>query len=140
MPAVSKGHDHRARTATRPAHDERCARIWVRRGLCRPCRKTFTILPDWLSPSAQYTLRCRQQSCERISAGESLEEAAPHCQDPARLPDPSTVRRWAQRRLLSVWWWVKTRAKSDPFLQAPTILAWDLGAVCRNFPLEARSP
>ena len=25
----------------------------------------------------------------------------------SRLPDPSTVRRWAQRRLLSVWCWVK---------------------------------
>ena len=34
-----------------------------------PCRKTFTILPDWLAPSGHYSLRCRQQACERIAAG-----------------------------------------------------------------------
>jgi hypothetical protein len=26
------------------------------------------------------------------------------------------------------------------FLQAPTIVAWDIGAFCRILPLEARSP
>jgi hypothetical protein len=95
---------------------------------------------DWLAQSAHYTLRCRQQACERISAGDSLEQAAPHCQDPARLPDPSTVRRWVQRRLFSVCWWVKTGATSEHVLRAPTILAWDLAALSRNLPLEARSP
>jgi len=92
-------------------------------------------LPDWLAQSAHYTLRCRQQACERISAGDSLEQAAPHCQDPARLPDPSTVRRWVRRRLFSVCWWVKTGATSEHVLRAPTILAWDLSALCRNLPL-----
>ena len=124
----------------RPAHDGRCERIWVRRGMCRPCRTSFTILPDWLVPCAPYTLRCRQQACERISAGDSLEQAAPHCQDPERLPDASTVRRWVQRRLLSLWWWVRADAQKAHFLHSPTILAWDLSAVCRNLPLEARSP
>ena len=75
-----------------------------------PCRKTFTILPDWLAPSAHYSLHCRQQACERIAAGDSVEQAAPHCKDPSRLPDPSTVRRWAQRRLLSVCCWLKAGA------------------------------
>ena len=130
------GHGRRLRSA----HDDRRKAIWVRRGVCRPCRKTFTILPDWLAPSAHYTLRCRQQACEQMATGESLEQAAPHCQDPARLPDPSTVRRWAQRRLLSLWWWVKGGTKCESFLQAPTILAWDLSALCRNLPLEAGSP
>jgi len=130
------GHGRRLRSA----HDERHKAVWVRRGLCRPCRKRFTILPDWLAQSAHYTLRCRQQACERISAGDSLEQAAPHCQDPARLPDPSTVRRWVQRRLFSVCWWVKTGATSEHVLRAPTILAWDLAALSRNLPLEARSP
>jgi hypothetical protein len=103
----------------------------VRRGICQPCRKTFTILPDWLALSACYTLRCRQQACERIAAGESSEQAAPHCKDPTRLPDPSTVRRWAQRRLLGVWCWLTSGAVGAHLLRAPTILAWDLGAVCR---------
>jgi len=34
--------------------------IWVRRGICQPCSKTFTILPDWLVPSGDYSLHCRQ--------------------------------------------------------------------------------
>jgi hypothetical protein len=56
------------------------------------------------------------------------------------LPDPSTVRRWAQRRLLSVWCWVRASAQGEPFLWTPTILVWDLGALCRILPIEARSP
>ena len=108
--------------------------------MCRPCRKTFTILPDWLVPSGHYSLRCRQQSCERTAAAYAAEQAAPHCKDPTRLPDPSTVRRWAQRRLLSVWYWVRAGAQDEHFLKTPTILAWDLGALCRILPFEARSP
>ena len=47
------------------------------------------------------------------------------------MPDPSTVRRWAQRRLLSVWCWIKIGVKDPHFLQTPTIAAWDLSALCR---------
>jgi hypothetical protein len=97
-------------------------------------------LPDWLAPSGHYSLRCRQQACEHIAAGDTAEQAAPHCQDPTRLPDPSTVRRWTQRRLVSLWCWIKVGVKSQHFLRRPTILAWDLGALCRILPIEARSP
>jgi len=97
-------------------------------------------LPDWLAPSAPFTLRCRQQACENIAAGDSVEQAAPHCKDPSRSPDPSTLRRWAQRRLLSVWRWVKIGAVGQRFFQAPTILAWDLSGLCRILLIEARSP
>ncbi len=130
------GHGRRLRQC----HDDQRQRIWVRRGICRPCRKTFTILPEWLAPSGRYSLHCRQQSCERIAAGHSTEQASPHCKDPTRLPDPSTVRRWAQRRLLSVWCWVKGGAQSGYSFQPPTILAWDLGVLCRILLIEARSP
>jgi hypothetical protein len=112
----------------------------VRRGICEPCGKTFTILPDWLAPSGHFTLRCRQQACERIADGESAEQAAPYCKDPARLPDPSTVRRWAQRRLLSLWCWIGVGAHGHNFLSTPTILAWDLAALCHILPIEASSP
>jgi len=112
----------------------------VRRGICLPCGKTFTILPDWLTPSGHYSLYCRQQSCERIGAGDSAEQAVPHCKDPGRLPDPSTLRRWAQRRLISVWYWVRACVQGEHFLRTPTILAWDLVAFCRILPIEARSP
>jgi hypothetical protein len=130
------GHGQRLR----PSHDDRRESFWARRGLCRPCNKTFTILPDWLAPSGHYSLHCRQQSCERIAAGDSAEQAVPHCKDPTRLPDPSTVRRWAQRRLLSLWCWIKAGAVGQHFLQTPTIVAWDLSAFCRILPLEAKSP
>ena len=112
----------------------------MRRGICQPCAKTFTILPSWLAPSGHYTLHCRQQACELVAVGESAEQAAPHCKDPARLPDPSTVRRWAQRRLFTLWCWLTAGAIGMHFLRTPTILAWDLGAVCRILPMEARSP
>jgi hypothetical protein len=131
------GHGQRPRQA----HDDRHERIWVRRGICRPCHKTFTILPDWLAPAAPFTLRCRQQACENIAAGASVEQAAPHCQDPSHSPDPSTLRRWAQRRLLSMCCWARAGVTaSKHFLGAPTIVAWDFAAVCRILPMEARSP
>jgi hypothetical protein len=83
---------------------------------------------------------CCEAVRERIAAGDSVEQAAPYCKDPTRLPDPSTMRRWAQRRLLSLWCWIKAGAQGERFLRAPTILAWDLGTVCRILPIEARSP
>jgi len=97
-------------------------------------------MPDWLVPGGLYSLRCRRQSCNRITAGHTGEEAAPHCKDPSRLPDPSTVRRWAERRVLSVWCWMRTGAQAGHFLRTSTILVWDLGAFCRILPIEARSP
>jgi hypothetical protein len=97
-------------------------------------------LPDWLAPAAPFSLRCRQQAGEHIAAGDSVEQAAPHCQDPSRSPDPSTLRRWALRRLLSVCCWVKAGAIGEYFLRTPTIVAWDLIAVCRILLIEARSP
>jgi hypothetical protein len=130
------GHGRRRRQAHDASHEQ----IWVRRGICRPCGKTFTILPHWLAPSTPFSLHCRQHACEHIAAGASVEESAPHCKDPSRSPDPSTLRRWAHRRLLSVCGWVKAGAFSQYFLQAPTIVAWDLIALCRILPMEARSP
>jgi hypothetical protein len=130
------GHGRRLRHA----HDDRRELIWVRRGICHPCRKTFTILPDRLAPAAPFSLRCRQQACESVAAGASVEQSAPHCKDLARSPDSSTLRRWAQRRLLSVYCWVKAGAYGEYFLRTPTIVAWDLSAVCRILRIEASSP
>jgi hypothetical protein len=130
------GHGRRLRQS----HDDHRESIWVRRGVCRSCGKTFTILPEWLAPSAHYTLRCRREACERIAAGESAEHAAPLCKNSTHLPDPSTVLRWAHRRLLSLCCWVKAGPPGVLFLRIPTIVAWDLGVLCRILPVEARSP
>ena len=94
----------------------------MRRGICRPCKKTFTILPDWLTPSTHYSLHCRRRACERIASGDSVEQAAPHCKDPSRLPDSSTVRRWAHRRLRSIWSWVKLALKAGSSFSHPPSL------------------
>jgi hypothetical protein len=85
-------------------------------------------------------MHCRQQACERIVAGHSVEQAAPYCKDPARLPDPSTLRRWIQRRAFSLWCWLKTAGAAACIFAAPTIVAWDLNASCRMLRLEAKSP
>src|SRR5499427_8369342 len=130
------GHGRRLRQA----HDDRHDRIWVRRGICRPCGKTFTVLPNWLAPSGHFSVPCRQQACERIAAGAAVEQSAPHCKDPSRSPDSSTLRRWAHRRLLSVCCWVMAGVIGTRFLRAPTIVAWDLIALCRILPIEAKSP
>jgi hypothetical protein len=72
----------------RPAHDDRHQRIWVRHGICRPCGKTFTVLPHWLVPAAPFTLSCRQLACERLAAGDSPRKTSPF---PADMTYPDRV-------------------------------------------------
>jgi hypothetical protein len=133
------GHGKRRKQA----HDQQQDWIWVRRGLCRLCGKTFTILPSWSPPYGHYSLHCRLQAWEAICAGSDWDQAAPHCKDPTRSPDPTTLRRWAWRRLLSlgqslkVWLWT---LDWHDFLQAPTILAWDWMAAGHILLVEARDP
>jgi len=133
------GHGRRLKQA----HDEWHAQIWIRRGLCRPCKKTFTVLPDWSPPSATYSLHCRQKAWELLRQSDSnWEGSVPDVADASRSPDPSTVRRWAGRllalgTLLAAKLWQATDCSASMF---PTILAWDWIAVRRILPLEARSP
>jgi Domain of unknown function (DUF6431) len=135
------GHGQRRKQA----HDDRHDWIWVRRGLCRPCGETFTILPTWSSPYGQYSFRCRRQSWESSCHGiGGWEQVSPQTKDPNRLPDPATLRRWACRRLLSLccslkFFWFCWPGWST-FFRAPTILAWDWAAAWRNLRLEAHSP
>ena len=130
------GHGRRLRQV----HDDLHERMWVRRGICHACSMTFTVLPDWLVPSGHFSVFCRQQACERITVGDSLEQAPPQCKDPSRLPDASSLRRWAHCRLLSIWCWMKAGVHGDQFLRAPTIAVWNFEAFCRILPVEARSP
>ena len=130
------GHGRRLRQA----HDDRCAVIWVRRGRCPVCGITFTVLPRVLAPFAPFSLRCRQLACERVADGEPLEQSAPHCHDASRSPDPSTLRRWVRRRLLTLACWLNVGILLECFFRSPTILAWDLSALCRMLLSEARSP
>ena len=135
------GHGRRRKQA----HDEGHDWIWIRRGVCRPCGLTFTILPHWSPPYGQYSFRCREQAWEATANnGSAWEQSAPQTKDPNRLPDPATLRRWAWRRLLSLYGSLATLGFCWPhwrsFLRAPTILAWDWPAAGRTLQWEANSP
>jgi Domain of unknown function (DUF6431) len=127
------GHGRRRKQA----HDLRHGLIWVRRGRCRPCRKTFTILPAWSPPYGQYSLHCRQRAWESWREGASWEESVPDTKEPNKTPEPSTVRRWAEQ-LLCLWILLAYRLRHTIF-DSSTILAWDWNAVRRILPWEVNS-
>jgi hypothetical protein len=135
------GHGRRRKQA----HDQQHAWIWVRRGHCRPCHKTFTIVPVWSPPYGQYSFHCRAQAWDAIcNRPVGWELSTPLTQDPDRSPDAATLRRWAVRRLVSLCCgigvlWRLLLALED-FWSAPTILAWDWPAASRILRLEANSP
>ena len=117
------GHGRRRKQA----HDDKHDWIWVRRSRCPPCKKTFTVLPVWSPPSGHYSYECRQQAWDAVARG----KPSPHCRDSTRLPDDSTLRRWAWCKFISVLcglimsrWPVRAY-----FFSTPTILAWDFPAV-----------
>jgi hypothetical protein len=135
------GHGQRRKQA----HDSQRDWIRIRRGRCRPCRKTFTILPLWSPPYCHYSIDCRQQAWDEVCANIDIgwEQAAPHCKDPTRLPDPGTLRKWACGRLVSLWYSARVCMYgliSWRFFRASTILAWDGAAASRILLLKTRSP
>jgi len=128
------GHGRRRKQA----HDDKHDWIWVRRGRCPVCKKTFTVLPVWSPPFGHYSYECRRKACDAVANG----KPAPHCRDSARLPDDSTLRRWAWRKFVSVpcRLVMSVRPVRANFFSAPTILAWDFPAMSRILRLEANSP
>jgi hypothetical protein len=120
------GHGRRRRQAHDGIHDS----ILVRRGICKVCSGTLTVLPAWCVPGASYSLPARQQALDQIGQGLSLEQASPHCRDPDRIADPSTIRRWVWRRIQSLRFWSA----------APTLFAWDWRAASRTLIAESLSP
>ena len=103
------------------------SRIRIHRGICKLCDRTLTMLPDWLVPGGHYSLPARQQAAQRASEPHRpVEECIPDSADPNRSADPSTVRRWFQRRLESLWLSIHGR-----WTQPPTLLAWDWKAASR---------
>ena len=113
------------------AHDQDHGRIRVRRGRCRRCGRTLTVLPARCIPGAGYSLIARQQAMQRIADGMTVEQAAPDCLDPDRLADPSTLRRWFRRRMESLAFVVYPVA---------TLFAWDWRAASRILIPEPNPP
>jgi len=110
----------------RQAHDRQHDTIRIRRGRCKQCRITITVLPAWLLPGTQYGLAARHEAVRRyVNEQQSLERSAPDTHS-ARIADASTVGRWIRRRLGS-WW---TCLRQAIFL-TPTIFAWDWPAAGR---------
>ena len=86
------GHGRRCKQAHDAHHDW----IGIRRGRCPDCEKTFTFLPPLSLPYTHYSLLARCKALRRrFEEHCSWEEATPTLKDPNRLPDPSTLRRWA---------------------------------------------
>jgi hypothetical protein len=131
------GHGRRRKRAYDRWHDH----IWIRRGRCRPCRKTFTILPAWSPPYGHYSFCCRQQAWELQREAGSWEESVPNTREPNQMPDPSTVRRWAVQ-LFCLWILLAARlwhTAGRHILGPSTILAWDWITVRLILPLEVNS-
>jgi hypothetical protein len=68
------------------------------RGALHPgCGKTFTFLPLLSLPYTHYSLLTRCQGLRRRLVEHcSWEEATPTLKDPNRVPDATTLRRWAR--------------------------------------------
>jgi hypothetical protein len=97
--------------------------------LLYPTVFTLTTLPIWSPPYGHYSFRCRQQAWESCCQnGGGWEQSAPHSKDPTRLPDPSTLRRWACRRVVSLWHGVKALwlwpLEWHKILQAPSTFGY----------------
>jgi hypothetical protein len=93
-------------------------------------------------PSAVYTLHCRQQACEHLDAGVSVEASVPTIRDPDRSPDSSTLRRWFARlcALRTLLTWGLLRIRSGYVSVLPTSVALDWITIGRILHGEARSP
>jgi hypothetical protein len=120
------GHGRRRRQA----HDGEQDWIVVRRGLCTVCGGTLTVLPSWCVPGSPYSFRARRQALDQLAQGSPVEQAAPHCRDPDRSADGSTIRRWFWRRIESLRF----------LIFPPTLFAWDWRAAGRILIAEPLSP
>jgi len=119
----------------RQAHDAAHTRIRIQRGICKRCRRTLTLLPDWLIPGALYSLPARQQAADLAGHPDRpLEECVPDCADSNRSPDPATVRRWLLRRAESLW-----LSLLGNWFHPPTLFAWDWKAARRMLIPETNS-
>jgi len=123
------GHGRRRR----PAHDDRNDWIRVRRGICKLCERTVTVLPAGCIPGAPYSLAARQQAVEQASVV-AAEQVTVCCRDPDRIADPSTIRRWLRRRMESLQRLLPSAAET------PTLVAWDWRASGRILIAEPASP
>ena len=119
----------------RQAHDANHTWIRIQRGICKLCDRTLTMLPDWLVPGGHYSLSARQQAAQLASKPErAVEQCIPDSLDPERSADPSTVRRWFQRRRESL-----SLSRLERWVQTPTLFAWDWKAARRLLIPETNS-
>jgi hypothetical protein len=127
------GHGRRRRQAHDSSHD----RIRVRRGICKHCGRTLTVLPGWCVPQAIYSLTMRQETVGGLANGASAEQAPAECRDPNRIADANTVRRWIRRRLESFLFCAAVNWRR---LCVPTLLVWDWRAALRILIADPKPP
>ena len=91
--------------------------------VARLCKKTFTILPAWSPPSWPLQLLLPAEASESEQCRAAVGSNPPlTARTPTDCRMQSTLRRWACRKLISLWFWMKTglRAKASPTLFSAT--------------------
>jgi transposase-like protein len=74
--------------------EDQRVRITVLRFLCTACRRTISILPDFIGRHQQMSWVVQEQVCAACEDGLSMEEAASTVSPPAGPISPRTVRKW----------------------------------------------
>jgi hypothetical protein len=83
-------------------------------------------------------LPARREAIWSLAKGLPVEQAAPDCRDPDRIADPSTIRRWAERRMESLL--ICAASRWAALFCAPTLFAWDFRAAARILIVEPVPP
>ena len=92
------GHGKRRKQA----HDQQRDWIWIRRGRCPPCRKTFTFLPIWSPPYGHYSsVAGNKHGSPAAKAAAAGNNRAPHERSQS-ISRSSHVAALGLRRLLSL--------------------------------------
>jgi DNA-directed RNA polymerase subunit RPC12/RpoP len=74
--------------------EDKRLRITVPRFLCAACRRTLSVLPDFIGEHQQMSWAVQERVCAACNDGLSMEEAASTISPPAGPIAPRTVCRW----------------------------------------------
>ena len=114
-PDTIVGHGRRRKQA----HDDQHDWIWVRRGRCPPCKKTFTVLPDWSPPSGHYSYEVPpDRRGMRVAKGEQPRRTAGTPRDCRMIPRSGAGLGASSISLWFGWCWLM-RWASAGFFGAP---------------------
>ena len=87
------GHGYYPR---KPLDQQRAYRIWIKRWLCKACRRTLSVLPSFLLRFRHYLLEVIQQVVvARFEGAASWNQVSRHCSHEG-APSERTIKQWCQ--------------------------------------------